>query len=110
MIYLTEYLLWRYCGHFNGSHFLSPEDISSLRVVALPLLFGCSSVALQDLGGQASPTGVSDKYIMAGRSVNYLFQNNQGKRDWYLSNNSTVLKYCELKRLMNLGFMDWKYQ
>ncbi|XP_054278571.1 uncharacterized protein LOC128997018 [Macrosteles quadrilineatus] len=63
---LVDHNVFLYCGHFNGSHYLRPEDISQLRVVALPLLFGCSSVALQDLGGRAEPTGVSDKYIMAG--------------------------------------------
>uniref|UniRef100_A0A1B6GBW6 separase n=1 Tax=Cuerna arida TaxID=1464854 RepID=A0A1B6GBW6_9HEMI len=62
---LLEKSIFLYCGHFNGTHYLTQDDISSMRVVALPLLFGCSSVALQDLGGRVQPTGVSDKYLMA---------------------------------------------
>uniref|UniRef100_A0A1B6MC13 separase n=1 Tax=Graphocephala atropunctata TaxID=36148 RepID=A0A1B6MC13_9HEMI len=62
---LVEKSVFLYCGHFNGTHFLKSEDISSMRVVALPLLFGCSSAALQEVGGRAQPTGVTDKYLMA---------------------------------------------
>ncbi|XP_046672802.1 separin [Homalodisca vitripennis] len=62
---LLEKSIFLYCGHFNGTHYLKQEDISSMRVVALPLLFGCSSAALQELGGRVQPTGVTDKYLMA---------------------------------------------
>lgn len=45
-------------------------------MTALPLLFGCSSVAQLGQGGRARPSGVSDKYIMAGWFVLTNFQIN----------------------------------
>lgn len=68
----TNEIFSRYCGHGSGTKHLPGEKIQQLRVVALPLLFGCSSVTREHLGGRVEYTGVSDKYMIAGRWASLL--------------------------------------
>ncbi|KAG7205214.1 hypothetical protein KM043_018299 [Ampulex compressa] len=54
-----------YNGHGSGIQYLSGEQIEKLRVKAIVLLFGCSSVKLLAVGGRFPPYGVSNQYLIA---------------------------------------------
>lgn len=64
---LTEFYCFRYCGHGNGTQYFSSDMIFSLDVKAIPLLFGCSSVKMEDFGGRVCISGLAMKYLTAGR-------------------------------------------
>ncbi|CAH0390931.1 unnamed protein product [Bemisia tabaci] len=55
-----------YCGHGNGTQYFSSDMIFSLDVKAIPLLFGCSSVKMEDFGGRVCISGLAMKYLTAG--------------------------------------------
>ncbi|XP_031835603.1 extra spindle pole bodies like 1, separase isoform X2 [Nomia melanderi] len=54
-----------YNGHGNGIQYLPGEQIERLRVKAVVLLFGCSSVKLLPIGGRFPPYGISNQYLIA---------------------------------------------
>lgn len=54
-----------YCGHGSGSKYLSGDDVEKLRVRAVPLLLGCSSVRLERLGRMCDPLGTAHSYLIA---------------------------------------------
>lgn len=58
-------LFCSYHGHGNGAQFLSGEKIQKLRVSAVVLLFGCSSVMLDSLGPQVEMFGQHYVYLIA---------------------------------------------
>ncbi|XP_043273474.1 separin [Venturia canescens] len=54
-----------YSGHGSGIQYLPGEKIERLRVRAIVLLFGCSSVKLYPTGGRFPPYGISNQYLIA---------------------------------------------
>lgn len=58
-----------YCGHGSGSAYISSDDIERLRVRAVPLLLGCSSGQLVQLGRQLDPLGTAQSYLMASAAA-----------------------------------------
>lgn len=65
--FLTILFFCRYCGHGNGTQFLNSSNISDLTILAVPLLFGCSSFKPKNLGGRVSFNNLCHRYIIAGR-------------------------------------------
>ncbi|BES94814.1 separase [Nesidiocoris tenuis] len=64
---LQKYRIFTYCGHGNGSQYLQHNSILKLNIASsLQFLFGCSSGALNDLGGEVEMTGHVLNYIAAG--------------------------------------------
>ncbi|XP_078045945.1 extra spindle pole bodies like 1, separase [Augochlora pura] len=62
---LVNHDILMYSGHGNGIQYLPREQIERLRVKAVVLLFGCSSVKLLPIGGRYPPYGVSNQYLIA---------------------------------------------
>ncbi|KAJ8684181.1 hypothetical protein QAD02_019973 [Eretmocerus hayati] len=61
---LTQYHILMYNGHGSGIQFVRGEEIEKLRVLALVLLFGCSSLKLSPVGGRLPAYGVSNQYLI----------------------------------------------
>ncbi|XP_014281234.1 uncharacterized protein Sse isoform X2 [Halyomorpha halys] len=62
---LTESNTYVYCGHGSGSQYIASERIQRLKVKPLQMLFGCSSVALKDLGGHTEMYGDVMEFAIA---------------------------------------------
>ncbi|XP_033208353.1 separin [Belonocnema kinseyi] len=62
---LVDHDILMYAGHGSGIQYLRVEDIEKLRVAAIVLLFGCSSLKLTPVGGRQPPFGVSNQYLTA---------------------------------------------
>lgn len=64
---LIMIIIIRYCGHGSGSQYIASERIQRLKVKPLQMLFGCSSVALKDLGGHTDMYGDVMEFAIACR-------------------------------------------
>lgn len=64
---LVDHDILMYIGHGSGIQYLPGNQIEKLRVRALPLLFGCSSLKLLPVGGRFPPIGVFNRYMTACR-------------------------------------------
>ncbi|XP_043467216.1 separin [Leptopilina heterotoma] len=62
---LVNHDILMYAGHGSGIQYLYVEEIERLRVKAIVLLFGCSSLKLTPVGGRQPPFGVSNQYLAA---------------------------------------------
>nr|KAG5705649.1 hypothetical protein BaRGS_026588 [Batillaria attramentaria] len=61
---LTQHDLFVYCGHGNGSKYLSGDELQQQRCRAVSVLMGCSSVRL-DVKPRLDPDGFVFNYLLA---------------------------------------------
>ena len=54
-----------YCGHGSRLRTMSAQEIEKLRIRALPLLFGCNSGRLEQIGRAFDPIGGAHAYLIA---------------------------------------------
>lgn len=62
---LSNYKFFMYNGHGSGMNYIPRDTIEKTRAKAIPLLFGCSSLKMLNIGGKYPPVSLANQYLTA---------------------------------------------